>query len=75
MSLQNSVTEVFSNCQLNHNCSLLMIGVNKVSMVKNSEQSFKIFDAHSKDLNGMPNSFGKCALLAIEGIENIYLQI
>ena len=76
MSLQNSVTEVFSNCQLNHNCSLLMIGVNKVAVVKNSEQSFKIFDAHSKDLNGMPHSFGKCALLTIEGNENIsYFQI
>ena len=75
MSLQNSVTVVFSNCQLNHNCSLLMIGVNKVAVVKNSEQSCKIFDAHSKDLNGMPHSFGKCALLTIEGIENIYFQI
>ena len=75
MSLQNSVTVVFSNCQLNHNCSLLMIGVNKVAVVKNSEQSCKIFDAHSKDLNGMPHSCRKCALLTIEGIENIYLQI
>ena len=48
-----------------------MIGINAVAVIKNSEQSFKIFDAHSKDLNGMPHSFGKCALLTIEGIENL----
>ena len=43
MSLQNSLTEVFSNCQLNYNCCLLMIGINTVAVSKNSEQSFKIF--------------------------------
>ena len=77
MSLQNSLTQVFSNCQLNYNCCLLMIGINTVAVIKNSEQSFKIFDPHSKDLNGMPHSFRKCALLTIEGIENLasYLQI
>ena len=71
MSFQNSLTEVFSNCQLNYNCCLLMIGINTVAVIKNSEQSFKIFDPHSKDLNGMPHSFRKCALLTIEIIENI----
>ena len=46
-------------------------------MIKDSEQRFKIFDAHSKDLHGMPHSFGKCTLLTIEGIDNLvsYLQI
>ena len=46
-------------------------------MLKDSEQSFKIFVAHSRDLHGMPHSFGKCALLTIEGIGNLvsYLQI
>ena len=46
-------------------------------MIKDSEQNFKIFDAHSRDLHGMPHSFGKCTLLTIEGIENLvsYLQI
>ena len=71
MSLQNSLTEVFSNCQLNYNCCLLMTGINTVAVIKNSEQSFKIFDAHSRDLHGMPHSFGKCTLLTIEGIENL----
>ena len=77
MSLQNSLTEVFSNCQLNYNCCLLMTGINTVAVIKNSEQSFKIFDAHSRDLHGMPHSFGKCTLLTIEGIENLvsYLKI
>ena len=77
MTLQNSLTEVFSNGQLNYNCCLLTIGINTVAMFKDSEQSFKIFDAHSRDLHGMPHSFGKCTLLTIEGIENLvsYLQI
>ena len=46
-------------------------------MIKDSEQNFKIFDAHSRDLHGMPYPFGKCTLLTIEGIENLvsYLQI
>ena len=71
MSLQNSLTELLFNCQLNENCCLLMIGVNTVAVIKNSEQSFKIFDAHSRDLHVMPYSFGKCILLTIEGIENL----
>ena len=77
MYLQNSLTEVFSNCQLNYNCCLLMTGINTVAVIKNSEQSFKIFDAHSRDLHGIPHSFGKCTLLTIEEIENLvsYLNI
>ena len=78
MTFQNSLTEAFSNCQLNYNCCLLtIIGINTVAVFKDSEQSFKIFDAHSRDLHGMPHSFGKCTLLTIEGIENLvsYLQI
>ena len=78
MSLQNSLTELFSNCELNYNnCCLLTIGINTVAVTEDSEQSFKIFDAHSRDLNGMPHSFRKCTLLTTEGIENLvsYLQI
>ena len=77
MSLQNSLTEVFSNYQLNNNCCLLTIGINTVAVIKNSEQSFKILDAHSRDLHWMPHSFRKCTLLTIEGIENLvsYLNI
>ena len=39
MSLQNSQTEVFSNCQLDYNC-LLTIGINTIAVIKNSEQNF-----------------------------------
>ena len=60
MSLQNSLTEVFSNCQLNYKCCLLTIGINTFAVIKNSEQSFKIFDAHFRDLHRMSHSFGKC---------------
>ena len=52
-----------------------MIGINTVAVIKNSEQSFKIFDAHSRDLHGMPHSFGKCTLLTTEGIENLPFEI
>ena len=47
MSLQNSLQEVFS--QQNYNCCLLTIGINTVAIFKTSQQSFKIFDSHSRD--------------------------
>ena len=77
MSLQNSLTQLFSNCELDYNCCLLTIGINTIAVIKDSEQSFKIFDAHSRDLHRMPHSFGKFTLLTIERIENLvsYLQI
>ena len=77
MSLQNSLMEVFSNSGLKYHCCLLTVGNNTVAVFKNSEQSFKIFDSHSKDFYGMPHSFGKCSLLSIEGLKNIvsYLQM
>jgi len=45
------------------------IGINTVAVIQNSEQGFNIFDALSSDLHRMPNLFGKCTLLTIEGIE------
>ena len=77
MSLQNSLTEVFSNCQPNYKCCLLTIGINTVAVIKNSEQSFKIFDTHSRDSHGMSHSFGKYTLLTNKEIENLvpYLNI
>ena len=71
MSLRNSLLEVFSNSQRNYSCCLLTIGSNTVAVFKNSEQSFQIFDSHSRDLYGMPDSFGKCTLVRIEGLENV----
>ena len=77
MSLRNSPLGVFSNSQQNYNCCLLAIGINTVAVFKNSEQSFQIFDSHSRDLYGMPDSFGRRILVRIEGLENVasYLQI
>ena len=77
MSLRNSPLEVFSNSQQNYNCCLSTIGINTVAVFKNSEQSFQIFDSHSRDLYGMPDSFGRRILVRIEGLENVasYLQI
>ena len=75
MTLQNAIIELFS--QQNYNCCLLAIGINAVAVFRNSQHSFKIFDSHSRDLHGMPHSFGKCALLSVAGLENLisYLQL
>ena len=35
------------------------IGINTVAVIKNSEQSLKIFYVHSRDLHGMSHSFRK----------------
>ena len=72
MTLQNAITELFS--QQNYNCCLLF---NAAAVFRNSQHSFKIFDSHSRDLHGMPHSFGKCTLLSVEGLENLisYLQL
>ena len=53
------------------------IGINTVAVFKNSEQTFQIFDSHSRNLDGMPDSFGKCILVHIEGLENVvsYMQM
>ena len=71
MSLRNSPLEALSNSQRNYNCCLLTIGINTVAVFKNSEQSFQIFDSHSRDL------YGRRILVRIEGLENVasYLQI
>ena len=56
---------------------MITFGINTVAVIKNLEQSFIIFDAHSSDLQGMSHSFGKCTLHTFEGIEDLvsYLQI
>ena len=73
MTLQNSLIEIFSSSRLNYNCCLLTAGISAVAVFKCSEQSFKIFDSHAKDFYGMPNSYGKCTLLSIEGLENLII--
>jgi len=77
MTLQNALTELFS--QHDYNCCLLTIGINAVAVFRNSEllQSFNIFYSHARDLHGVPHSYGTCTLLNIEGLENLisYLQL
>lgn len=34
--------------------------IHAVAVFRNSQHSFKIFDSHSRDLHGMPHSFGTC---------------
>ena len=50
---KNSLTELISKFWLNNNCCLITIGISTVAVIKNSEQSFNIFDVHSSDLHGM----------------------
>ena len=38
-------------------------------MTKNSEQSFKIFDAHSKDLHGCPTHLGNVLCLPLKELK------
>ncbi|XP_046862623.1 LOW QUALITY PROTEIN: uncharacterized protein LOC124456134 [Xenia sp. Carnegie-2017] len=46
-----------------------------VANIKSSEDSFKIFDSHSKDLYGISHPYGKCSvLLTVQGLENLSLD-
>ena len=38
-----------------------------------SEGKYKIFDSHPRDLYGIPNPFGKCVLISVEGLDNLAL--
>ena len=58
MTLQNSLTAVFSNCQLKYNCCLLTIGINTVAVFKDSQQSFKIFLLIPGICTGCPTHLG-----------------
>ena len=63
--------------QLNYNYALLTIGINSVAIFKSSNLVFKVFHSHSRDLYGIPHSFGKCVLITINNIANLvtYFQI
>ena len=70
-TLENAFDKIFSYSELNYNYALLTIGCNTVAIFKEYELMFKIFDSHSRDLYGMPNSFGKSILITIHGIQNL----
>ena len=72
MSLQNSLTEVFSNCQLNYNCCLLMTEINTVKVIKNSEQSFKILMLIPGICMGGPTHLGNVLCLPFKELKTLY---
>ena len=71
MSLEDAFEKIFLSFQLNYDLALLTIGCNTVAIFKISEVTFKVFDSHSRDTYGMPQSFGKCFLLTICSIPDL----
>ena len=71
MSLGDAFEKIFLSFQLNYDSALITIGCNTVAIFKISEVTFKVFDSHSRDTYGMPQSFGKCVLLTICSIPDL----
>ena len=72
-SLASALNKNFSHSELNYQHCLLTVACNTVAISMISEGKFKIFDSHSRDLYGMPDSGGKCVLLDVEGLDNLLL--
>ena len=75
-SLKDSFDNLFKETCLNYQHCMLTIGCNTVAIFKTSEETFKVFDSHSRDLYGIPHPFGKCILASLDSIESlvIYFQ-
>jgi hypothetical protein len=71
-SLEHAFSKIFFDSQLIYSYALLTIGCNTVAIFKTSELVFKMFDSQSRDLYGMPHSYGKSVLVTIQGIQNLY---
>ena len=71
--LKNAFTNLFSGVETNYESCLLTIDCNTVAVpvFKMSNNLFKVFDSHSRDLHGMPNFSGTCVLLTVESFENL----
>ena len=71
-SLEHALNNLFSSYQY----CLLTIDCNTVAILKTSDQTFKVFDPHSRDEYGMPHPLGKCVLVSVESINMlvIYFQ-
>ena len=72
-SLASALNKIFTHSELNYQHCLLTVSCNTVAISTISEGKFKIFDSHSRDLYGMPDSGGKCVLLDVEGLDNLSL--
>ena len=62
--LKNAFRNLFSGVETNYESCLLTIDCNTVAVFKMSNNNFKVFDSHSRDLHGMSSFSGKCVLLA-----------
>ena len=71
IALEDALNKMFLSSQLDYNFALLTIGCNTVAIFKITEVAFKVFDSHSRDIYGMPHSFGKCVLLTIFNIPDL----
>ncbi len=75
-SLEYAFNNPFSGPCSSYQYCLLTIDCNTVAIFRTSDQTFKIFDPHSRDLYGMPHPLGKCVLVSVESINMlvIYFQ-
>ena len=69
VTLENALNEVF-HC-LNYKSCLLTIGMSTVAIIMPFPGVCKVFDSHSRDLQGMPSMSGYCVLTSVEGIQNL----
>ena len=69
--LKTAFTNLFSGVETNYESCLLTIDCNTVAVFKMSNNSFKVFDSHSRDLHGIPSFSGKCVLLTTESSGNL----
>ena len=69
--LKAAFTNLSSGVDTNYEGCLLTIDCNTVAVFKMSNNNFKVFDSHSRDLHVMPSFCGQCVLLTVESFENL----
>lgn len=72
-TLKDAFGKLFSDLQVNYKHCLLTVNANTVAIFQGSDEVFKIFDSHLRDLHDIPHPFGKCVLVSIEGINNLIM--
>ena len=69
VTLGHAFNEIFFTT--NYKSCLLTIGMNTIAIFMPFPDVFKIFDSHSRDLQGMPCASGYCILTSVEGVQNL----
>ncbi len=69
VTLEHAFNEIFFTT--NYKRCLLTIGMNTTASFMPFPDVFKIFDSHSRDLQGMPCASGYCILTSVEGVQNL----